>query len=75
MQRGNFSEALEDLQKTHEMFPSDADTLINLAASSLHAGKEQEANEFIDILQKQNPSNPVVEKLELLAESFATFDQ
>ncbi|CAD7924780.1 unnamed protein product [Amoebophrya sp. A120] len=73
LQRGNFSEAPEELSKMQEVAPGDQDTLVNLCATSIHLGNEEEAKKHIETLRKVNPEHALIKKLDHLHNSVANY--
>lgn len=73
MMRGMWQEALEDLQRAHQMAPSDPDVLVNLCCCMTHAGKKDEFQQYYDKLEQSNPNHPYVKKTQNMKDTFARF--
>lgn len=73
LQRGNFAEVPEDLNRVFETSPSDTDTLINLCAASIYLGKDEDATKYLGFLRKCAPEHAICKKIEHMENSFANF--
>eukprot|EP00405_Crypthecodinium_cohnii_P017048 CAMPEP_0206448596 /NCGR_PEP_ID=MMETSP0324_2-20121206/17563_1 /ASSEMBLY_ACC=CAM_ASM_000836 /TAXON_ID=2866 /ORGANISM="Crypthecodinium cohnii, Strain Seligo" /LENGTH=297 /DNA_ID=CAMNT_0053917763 /DNA_START=30 /DNA_END=923 /DNA_ORIENTATION=+ len=73
MQRGMFTEALEDLLKVAPLAPNDPDVLVNLCCCTTNLGKKEEFNQYLAKLEQTNPTHPFVVKSKSLPDVFARF--
>lgn len=73
MQRGMYTEAVEDLQRAHAAAPKDVDVLVNLCCCSTHLGKKDEFNQYYAKLEEVAPSNPYVVKSQAISQAFTRF--
>jgi predicted Zn-dependent protease len=73
MQRGMFTEAVEDLQRGIATAPNDADTLVNLCCCMTHLGKKDQFTEYYAKLEQACPSHPYVAKTQSIKTIFARF--
>ncbi|CAD7956860.1 unnamed protein product [Amoebophrya sp. A25] len=73
MQRGNFSEVPEELQKMHESSPGDQDTLVNMCATSIYTGNDEDAAKYIATLRKVAPEHAIIRKLDHLVSSIQNY--
>ncbi|CAK9096682.1 Coatomer subunit epsilon-2 [Durusdinium trenchii] len=62
MQRGMFSEAVEDLQRALSSNPNDPDSLVNMCCCMTHLGKKDEFQQYYSKLEQVAPTNPFVLK-------------
>jgi Flp pilus assembly protein TadD len=73
MQRGMFSEAVEDLMRALAVAPNDPDVLVNLCCCSTHLGKNDEFNQYYAKLEQVAPMHPFVVKTQSIKDVFARF--
>lgn len=73
MQRGMFTEAVEDLQRALVVAPNDADTLVNLCCCATNLGKDDEFNQHYAKLEQVAKTHPYVVKTQGLTQVFARF--
>lgn len=73
MQRGMWSEAVEDLQRALQAAPNDADLLVNLCCCSTHLGKQDEFQQYFSKLEQVDPNSPYVQKTKGLSAAFSRF--
>lgn len=73
MQRGMFSEAVEDLQRAIAVAPNDPDVLINMCCCMTHLGKKDEFQQHLTKLEQVSPTHPFVVKSQGLADVFKRF--
>jgi len=73
MMRGMWQEALEDLQRAHQMSPNDPDLLVNLCCCMTHTGKKDEFQQYYNKLEQVCPTHPYVKKTQSLKDTFARF--
>lgn len=77
MQRGMWTEAVEDLQKAHGLAEErrlvDVDVLVNLCCCMTHLNRKAEFAQYYAKLQQACPSHPYVAKTESISTVFATF--
>lgn len=73
MQRGMFSEAMEDLTRAHGLAPNDADILVNLCCCTTHLNKQDDFSQYYAKLEKAKPAHPYVVKTQGLTKAFASF--
>merc|ERR1712232_849593 len=73
MQRGMFSEAVEDLQRSLTTAPNDADTLVNLCCCMTHLGRKEEFRQHYAKLEQVSPMHPYVVKTQGIKNVFARY--
>jgi len=73
MQRGMYSEALEDLQRAYAMSPNDQDVLVNLCCCMTHLGKKEEFQQYYAKLEQAAPTHPYVVKTQGMKNVFTKF--
>jgi coatomer protein complex subunit epsilon len=73
MQRGMFSEAMEDLQRATGNTPNDPDVLVNLCCSTVRLAKREEFARYYASLEKAHPNHPYVQKTQGIRNAFARF--
>lgn len=73
MQRGMFTEAVEDLQRALTQAPDDADILVNLCCCTTHLNKLDEFQQHFAKLEKVKPAHPYVVKTQGISQAFARF--
>jgi len=73
MQRGMYSEALEDLQRAFAMSPTDPDVLVNLCCCMTHLGKKEEFQQYYAKLEQAAPTHPYVVKTQGMKNVFTKF--
>jgi len=73
MQRGMFTEAVEDLQRAIAAAPSDPDVLVNLCCCMTHLQKKDEFQQYYSKLEQVAPTHPYVAKTQSLINVFARF--
>jgi thioredoxin-like negative regulator of GroEL len=73
MMRGMWQEALEDLQRAHQMAPTDADVLVNLCACMTHTGQKEDFQVYYDKLEQACPNHAFVKKTQSIKDTFARF--
>jgi len=73
MQRGMFTEAVEDLQRAIAAAPSDPDVLVNLCCCMTHLQKKDEFQQYYSKLEQVAPTHPYVIKTQSLSNVFARF--
>jgi len=73
MQRGMFSEAVEDLQRALATAQNDPDVLVNLCCCMTHLGKKDEFQQYYTRLEQVAPTNPYVVKTQGMSAIFARF--
>lgn len=73
MQRGMYSEAVEDLQRAHAVAPADADVLVNLCGCTTHLGKKDEFQQYYAKLEQAAPMHPYVVKTQGMKTVFERF--
>lgn len=75
MQRGMFTEAVEDLARAQAVAPNDADVLVNLCCCATHLRKPDEFKQHYTTLEQQHPNNPYVKKTQAISAAFQRFSQ
>jgi len=75
MQRGMFTEAVEDLARAQAVSPNDADVLVNMCCCATHLRKPDEFKQHYATLEAQHPNNPYVKKTQSLTTAFQRFSQ
>jgi len=73
MQRGMFTEAVEDLQRALATAPNDPGVLANLCCCATHLGKKDEFQQYYTTLEKVDPKNPFVMKTQGMKAVFSKF--
>ncbi|CAJ1333341.1 unnamed protein product [Effrenium voratum] len=73
MQRGMFSEAVEDLQRALAVAPNDPDTLVNMCSCMTHLGKKEEFQQYYTKLEQVAPTNGFVLKTQAMSTAFTRF--
>lgn len=73
MQRGMFSEAVEDLQRALSSNPNDPDSLVNMCCCMTHLGKKDEFQQYFSKLEQVAPTNPFVVKTQGMNTAFTRF--
>jgi len=73
MQRGMYSEAVEDLQRAFAVSPGDADVLVNLCCCMTHLGKKEEFQQYYSKLEQAAPTHPYVVKTQGMKNVFTKF--
>lgn len=73
MQRGMFTEAVEDLQRGLEKAPNDADIVVNLCCCFTHLGKKDEFQQHYTKLEQVAPTHPFVVKTQGIKSVFSRF--
>merc|ERR1719221_163912 len=73
MQRGMYSEAVEDLQRAVASSPNDPDVLVNLCCCMTHLGKKEEFQQYYAKLEQAVPNHPYVAKTQSISQVFARF--
>ncbi|CAK9046000.1 unnamed protein product [Durusdinium trenchii] len=73
MQRGMFSEAVEDLQRALSSNPNDPDSLVNMCCCMTHLGKKDEFQQYYSKLEQVAPTNPFVLKTQGMTTAFTRF--
>merc|ERR1719343_783062 len=73
MQRGMFTEAVEDLMRAVAKAPNDADVLVNLCCCMTHLGKKDDFKQYYAKLEQVAPSHPYVVKTQSISQVFARF--
>merc|ERR1711957_352510 len=73
MQRGMFTEAVEDLQRALTAGPNDVDVLVNLCCCMTHLGRKDEFKQHYAKLEQVNPTHPYVVKTQSIKNVFARF--
>merc|ERR1711920_205257 len=73
MQRGMFSEAVEDLMRALAAAPNDPDVLVNLCSCMTHLGKNDEFQQHYTKLEQVSPVHPYVVKTQSIKDVFARF--
>jgi len=73
MQRGMFSEAVEDLMRALAAAPNDPDVLVNLCCCMTHLGKSDEFQQYYSKLEQVSPVHPFVVKTQSIKDVFARF--
>eukprot|EP00933_Yihiella_yeosuensis_P079722 TRINITY_DN9309_c0_g1_i2.p1 TRINITY_DN9309_c0_g1~~TRINITY_DN9309_c0_g1_i2.p1 ORF type:complete len:328 (+),score=82.47 TRINITY_DN9309_c0_g1_i2:79-984(+) len=73
MQRGMFTEAVEDLQRALANAPADPDVLVNLCCCMTHLSKKDEFQEYYTKLEQAAPTHPFVVKTQGIKTVFAGF--
>jgi Flp pilus assembly protein TadD len=73
MQRGMYSEAVEDLQRAVASSPNDPDVLVNLCCCMTHLGKKEEFQQYYAKLEQAAPTHPYVVKTQGMKSVFTKF--
>merc|ERR1711933_503633 len=73
LQRGMFSEAVEDLMRALAAAPNDPDVLVNLCCCMTHLGKNDEFQQHYTKLEQVCPAHPFVVKTQSIKDVFARF--
>lgn len=73
MQRGMYTEAVEDLDRAISKAPNDPDVLINLCACMTNLGKKEDFKQFYAKLEAAAPTHPYVVKTQSISGVFARF--
>ncbi|CAE7654793.1 unnamed protein product [Symbiodinium sp. CCMP2592] len=73
MQRGMFSEAVEDLQRALTAAPNDPDVLVNMCCCMTHLGKKEEFQQYFAKLEQAAPNNDYVLKTQAMTTAFTRF--
>lgn len=73
MQRGMWTEAVEDLQRALQAAPNDVDLLVNLCCCTTHLGKQDEFQQYYSKLEQVAPNNSFVQKTQGMAAAFSRF--
>jgi len=73
MQRGMYSEAVEDLQRALAVMPADPDVLVNLCCCSTHLGKKDDFQQYFAKLEQASPTHPYVVKTQGMKNVFERF--
>lgn len=73
MQRGMFTEAVEDLQRAQTVAPNDANVLVNLCCCSINLGKKDEFRQHYAALEAAHPKHAYVVKTQSISQVFARF--
>merc|ERR1712194_86623 len=73
LQRGMYTEAVEDLDRAIAKAPNDPDVLINLCACMTHLGKKEEFKQYYAKLEAAAPTHPYVMKTQSISAVFARF--
>merc|ERR1712151_531137 len=73
MQRGMYTEAVEDLQRARAVAPNDPDVLVNLCCCMTHLGKKEEYQQYYNSLEKAAPTHPYVAKTQSISNAFTRF--
>lgn len=73
MQRGMYSEAVEDLMRAIATAPNDPDVLVNLCCCMTHLGKKDEFQQYYAKLEQICPTHPYVVKSQGIKQVFARF--
>eukprot|EP00929_Paragymnodinium_shiwhaense_P122449 TRINITY_DN95186_c0_g1_i1.p1 TRINITY_DN95186_c0_g1~~TRINITY_DN95186_c0_g1_i1.p1 ORF type:complete len:296 (-),score=92.73 TRINITY_DN95186_c0_g1_i1:165-1052(-) len=74
MQRGMFTEALEDLQKAYSTNSKDVDVLVNLCSCATNLRNKAEFSKYYGELEQIAPSHPYVAKTQAIAQVFQRFN-
>jgi len=75
MQRGMFTEAVEDLTRAHAVAPNDADVLVNMCCCATHLRKPDEFKAHYTTLEQMHPGNQYVKKTQSISTAFERFSQ
>lgn len=73
MQRGMWTEAIEDLQRAQALEPNNADVLINLCCCATNLHKKDDFNEHFAKLAQVAPNHPYVVKTQGISQVFSRF--
>ncbi|CAE8740927.1 unnamed protein product, partial [Polarella glacialis] len=73
MQRGMWTEAVEDLQRALNVAQNDPDVLVNLCCCMTHLGKKEEFQQYYAKLEQAAPTNSYVVKTQGMKSIFARF--
>lgn len=73
MQRGLFSEAVEDLQRALVLAPNDPEVLSNLCCCATHLAQKDEFQTHYKKLEAVSPTHPHVVKTQAIKNAFAKF--
>mmetsp|Transcript_45062 Transcript_45062/g.134658 ORF Transcript_45062/g.134658 Transcript_45062/m.134658 type:complete len:298 (-) Transcript_45062:134-1027(-) len=73
MQRGMYSEAVEDLQRATALAPNDPDVLVNLCTCMTHLEKKDEFQQYYARLEQACPAHPYVVKTQSISGVFTRF--
>lgn len=75
MQRGMFTEAVEDLARAQAVAPNDADVLVNMCCCATHLRKPDDFKTHYATLEQQHPNNVYVKKTQSISTAFQRFSQ
>merc|ERR1712032_802875 len=70
MQRGMFTEAIEDLNRALEVDPKNVDALINMCACSTNLGKKEDFQKYYAQLIQVAPNHAYVLKAQGISQAF-----
>jgi len=73
MQRGMYTEAVEDLQRAVAVAPNDPDVLVNMCCCVTHLGKKDEFQTYYAKLEQTCPTHAYVVKTQSLTDVFTRF--
>lgn len=75
MQRGMFTEAVEDLVRAQAVTPNDPDVLVNSCCCATHLKKPEEFQQSYAKLEQMHPNHPYVKKTQSISAAFQRFQQ
>lgn len=73
MQRGMFTEAIEDLNRALEVDPKNVDSLINMCSCATNLGRKEDFQKYYTTLSQTAPNHPYVQKSEGISQAFSRF--
>eukprot|EP00450_Noctiluca_scintillans_P038509 CAMPEP_0194480518 /NCGR_PEP_ID=MMETSP0253-20130528/3286_1 /TAXON_ID=2966 /ORGANISM="Noctiluca scintillans" /LENGTH=294 /DNA_ID=CAMNT_0039319911 /DNA_START=86 /DNA_END=970 /DNA_ORIENTATION=+ len=73
MQRGMFTEAVEDLQRALQLAPNDPDVLVNLCCCATHLRKNEDLQTHVKKLEQVEPTHPYLVKTQAISTAFQRF--